>query len=492
VVGYSGDPDSGKQGPSFSVVAEEEATGARIVLYQSPEFAARPFGWDRPDGHPRNYSDPIRVNVSGGFRVDLERPCQLKILVQNNGRNMHLQGANGESCDLGMSVNVVETRAPGGWEGGYQPWHRREAPLPTSVFLAAFAAAYLSSDDAEGRGENSSRSGNHGGNVGIGSSGGGGKGPPVVGAFTRGAVLQVHRGTVNDTGSTHLVCSCSTFGRVACALTRARDGVRYQALRREVDRGGEVPPEAWANFEVVRLTKPHRPSALELLLGAAVSHAGSMAGKGRGASFLVDTTGDGKADHFLDAGTGRLLNVKFIDSNSDGHEDAIAVDMNGDGDFGGELDRFFPTSAEVVRLAGEPVPPTPQQSAGIPSGGSGGGLVTVRVTVPPGATAGANLEFSVHGKTLRVAVPPGARAGDSLEIRVPTTPAVAPAAAAPRAVPLHVGPRMKTVSVALPPGAVPGKAVKIQLGPGGPVCQITVPPGARPGTVLQLRIPYGS
>jgi len=34
--------------------------------------------------------------------------CQLKILVQNNGRNMHLQGASGEGCDLNMSVEVTK------------------------------------------------------------------------------------------------------------------------------------------------------------------------------------------------------------------------------------------------------------------------------------------------------------------------------------------------------------------------------------------------
>ena len=78
MVGYSGDPDSGKQGASLCVVTEEEGTGTQAVQYKSPEFAARPYSWDSP-GHPKNDSDPIPVDVYGDSHSSYVSTCSLAI-----------------------------------------------------------------------------------------------------------------------------------------------------------------------------------------------------------------------------------------------------------------------------------------------------------------------------------------------------------------------------------------------------------------------------
>ena len=168
------------------------------------------------------------------------------------------------------------------YNGAREAWHESGSALPTPVFLRAFAANYLPPATAG--------KGGSGGGPGSGRSGGGSSAHPVggvpsLGGSTRAAVLQ--------------------------------------ALREELDRGGEVAPSAWAAFEVARAAKPGKPSPLQVLLLAAVGHAGRAAGKATHASFLVDTSGDGKADHYLDAASGRLLQISYLDTDGDGAEDSI-------------------------------------------------------------------------------------------------------------------------------------------------------------------------
>ena len=114
VVGYSGNPESGVESPSFSLVAASSRSSHTI--FESAKFSARPYHWDRGEGgHPRNYSPPQHVDVATA--IPLDDPVQLKLVFRNAGRNMHLQGAVGEGCDLGMHVEVStsEHATDNGW-----------------------------------------------------------------------------------------------------------------------------------------------------------------------------------------------------------------------------------------------------------------------------------------------------------------------------------------------------------------------------------------
>ncbi|CAE8686972.1 unnamed protein product [Polarella glacialis] len=135
VVGYSSWPDNGKKGPSFELVAFKE-TGERLQsIYASAEFAARPFCWDSGEGgHPKNYSSPVSVEVP--LSIPLDEAVQLEILFTNNSRNMHLQGAEGEGCELQMEV---QTRSGRGLAGPAEPKSTPEvkpvqaAPAPSQA-----------------------------------------------------------------------------------------------------------------------------------------------------------------------------------------------------------------------------------------------------------------------------------------------------------------------------------------------------------------------
>ncbi|CAE8716110.1 unnamed protein product [Polarella glacialis] len=135
VVGYSSWPDNGKKGPSFELVAFKE-TGERLQsIYASAEFAARPFCWDSGEGgHPKNYSSPVSVEVP--LSIPLDEAVQLEILFTNNSRNMHLQGAEGEGCELQMEV---QTRSGRGLAGPAEPKSTTEvkpvqaAPAPSQA-----------------------------------------------------------------------------------------------------------------------------------------------------------------------------------------------------------------------------------------------------------------------------------------------------------------------------------------------------------------------
>ena len=107
VVGYSGNPESGVESPSFSLVAASSRSSHTI--FESAKFSARPYHWDRGEGgHPRNYSPPQHVDVATA--IPLDDPVQLKLVFRNAGRNIHLQGAVGEGCDLGLYVEVSTSR----------------------------------------------------------------------------------------------------------------------------------------------------------------------------------------------------------------------------------------------------------------------------------------------------------------------------------------------------------------------------------------------
>ena len=104
VVGYSGNPNKKTQGPSFRLVVADK-DGKESVLYQSPQREARPFCWDAPS-HPENYSPPQHVQLSKlCARVDAQ--SKLKIVFDNGGRIMHLQGGTGQGCHLQLRLTVA-------------------------------------------------------------------------------------------------------------------------------------------------------------------------------------------------------------------------------------------------------------------------------------------------------------------------------------------------------------------------------------------------
>ena len=262
---------------------------------------------------------------------------------------------------------------------------------------------------------------------------------------------------------------------------------------------------------VKKAKRPGAPSLLEYLLTAAVIDAGRKSGKKRMSSFLVDTTGDGQADHYMNAATGEIVPATMIDTTGDGRADAISVDINGDG----RADKYFNRSnSEVVSIAATL---SDSSSAGASGGGGGGGddddgddgVVTVHLMVPPGASAGDQLEFVLPGgQKARIIVPPGATGGQKIAVKVPK-PSSAPAPApAPLPQQRQQGsgaglgglfgqassgcpPGFMDVRITLPPGSAPGSALKLNLG-GNRIVQATVPPMAVPGQSITLRVPNPS
>ena len=103
VVGYSGNPESNSPGPSFSLVARD---GERLhVLFRSPTFYPRPYCWDDP-GHPKNYSPVNPVHVTN-LAVLSHNDVKLELVFDNQSRNMHLQGGEGEGCHLNLALFIA-------------------------------------------------------------------------------------------------------------------------------------------------------------------------------------------------------------------------------------------------------------------------------------------------------------------------------------------------------------------------------------------------
>jgi hypothetical protein len=79
------------------------------TLYQSPEFAARPYQYDYDDttqtGSPKNYCPPIMVSEQQ-LSVPITTPTTLVFIVNNVDRNMHLQGGSGEGCKFGLVITT--------------------------------------------------------------------------------------------------------------------------------------------------------------------------------------------------------------------------------------------------------------------------------------------------------------------------------------------------------------------------------------------------
>ena len=133
------------------------------------------------------------------------------------------------------------------------------------------------------------------------------------------------------------------------------------------DGNGKVLPPGYASVEVARKDT----TLLEYLLTRVVAKAGAKSGQE--GSFLVDTTGDGKADHWYDATSGRLCVATEVDTDGSGVVDAIAVDIDGDGDFLGASDDLYALDhSNVVRLLGdEPAPAAQSQgSSRLPADGA--------------------------------------------------------------------------------------------------------------------------
>jgi len=86
-----------------------DAQSGEVVqtLYSTPEFEARPYHFDRSEGgHSQNYSPVTRVNETS-LQIPIDEPVELQLLFVNNGRNMHLQGLDCCTCDLGVVVVVT-------------------------------------------------------------------------------------------------------------------------------------------------------------------------------------------------------------------------------------------------------------------------------------------------------------------------------------------------------------------------------------------------
>ena len=137
--GYS--TDGGTPGPGFALLRPHVAgagagAGAGdgdgpVVLWRSEEHPALPYSYDAATGgSPTNYSPPIEVAVP--LRVGPLRGVrqQLAIRFSNGRRNLHLQGAAGDGCELGIQL----------WFGTEPP----PAPAPA----AAAAGGAPASDEA--------------------------------------------------------------------------------------------------------------------------------------------------------------------------------------------------------------------------------------------------------------------------------------------------------------------------------------------------------
>lgn len=106
VIGYSGHPNSDRVGPCLKLVVVDDYYKQEHVIYTSPKRPARPYHWDSEDnGHPKNYSEPEHVKVTG-LDIQVHDRVRLKFVIENNDRNMHLQGAEGENVDLNVEVTI--------------------------------------------------------------------------------------------------------------------------------------------------------------------------------------------------------------------------------------------------------------------------------------------------------------------------------------------------------------------------------------------------
>jgi hypothetical protein len=135
VVGYSLDQSRPFKGPSFQLVAlqrEDDGTGTGAfverahVLYQSPEFGARPYNWDWDEatktGNPKNYSPTQTVNLQC-LSVPVTSITTFAFVVDNGERNMHLQGGAGEGCDFGLGLTIEQHQgSDAAMNPGGSPW----------------------------------------------------------------------------------------------------------------------------------------------------------------------------------------------------------------------------------------------------------------------------------------------------------------------------------------------------------------------------------
>lgn len=119
-----------------------------------------------------------------------------------------------------------------------------------------------------------------------------------------------------------------------------------------------------------------------------------------------------------------------------------------------------------------------QRSAGA-SGTPNGGMVTMELTVPPGATGGQLLTVTgPTGREISMMLPQGARPGMKVRFRVAAEQVRGPAAGQANIVKLQV---------TVPHGAWPGQPITVQA-PNGEHIQVQVPVGAVAGMSIQFDV----
>merc|ERR1712137_446677 len=140
----------------------------------------------------------------------------------------------------------------------------------------------------------------------------------------------------------------------------------------------------------------------------------------------------------------------------------------------------------TVPGGGECQTQVPAEVPGDMFGEMSSGTMLIELQVPPGAVPGSMVAFQApNGMELQTQVPPGHAPGAIFQVQVPDSVAGLP----PQNAQWNNGQQQSSLmDIPVPPGATPGSMITFQS-PGGAMWQAAVPAGCQPGQTFQVQVP---